>query len=195
MLYICGVKQLQIMGHHCVVTGGWSVGCHEHHLLLAAMSMPAGGGYAVPPGPGLGSLPVPPCNLQIALAHGTYRHMPIVLLSIPPGGEYAVSPRPDELPVPPRQTLFFSATWPKEVQAIARRLCRNDPVQVFVGNVQVGTCATPWESPPPPPPRMLCVHGVWVGISVFHRPPAWRCTQLPVCKQCRWRPLSSSGVL
>jgi ATP-dependent RNA helicase DDX5/DBP2 len=39
--------------------------------------------------------------------------------------------------VPPRQTLFFSATWPKEVQAIARQLCRNDPVQVFVGNVQV----------------------------------------------------------
>jgi hypothetical protein len=69
-----------------------------------------------------------------------------VLLSVSPGGEYAVSPRPDELPVPPRQTLFFSATWPKEVQAIARRLCRNDPVQVFVGNVQVGTCATPWET-------------------------------------------------
>jgi hypothetical protein len=54
------------------------------------------------------------------------------------GGEYAISPRPDELPAPPRQTLFFSATWPKEVQAIARQLCRNDPVQVFVGNVQVG---------------------------------------------------------
>jgi len=53
-----------------------------------------------------------------------------------------MAPRPDDLPVPPRQTLFFSATWPKEVQAIARQLCRNDPVQVFVGNVQVGDAAS-----------------------------------------------------
>jgi ATP-dependent RNA helicase DDX5/DBP2 len=42
-----------------------------------------------------------------------------------------------ELAPPARQTLFFSATWPKEVQHIARQLCRNDPVRVFVGNVQV----------------------------------------------------------
>lgn len=32
-----------------------------------------------------------------------------------------------------RQTLFFSATWPREVQAVARALCRNDPMRVFVG--------------------------------------------------------------
>lgn len=37
---------------------------------------------------------------------------------------------------PPRQTLFFSATWPREVQAVARALCRNDPVRVFVGGAQ-----------------------------------------------------------
>jgi hypothetical protein len=37
---------------------------------------------------------------------------------------------------PPRQTLFFSATWPKEVQAVARALCRNDPIRVFVGGAQ-----------------------------------------------------------
>jgi superfamily II DNA/RNA helicase len=35
------------------------------------------------------------------------------------------------------RTLFVSATWPKEVQQIARQLCRHDPVRVFVGNVQV----------------------------------------------------------
>jgi superfamily II DNA/RNA helicase len=33
--------------------------------------------------------------------------------------------------------VFFSATWLKEVQHIARQLCKNDPVRVFVGNVQV----------------------------------------------------------
>jgi superfamily II DNA/RNA helicase len=31
------------------------------------------------------------------------------------------------------QTLFFSATWPQEVKAIARRFCRNDPVHLYVG--------------------------------------------------------------
>jgi ATP-dependent RNA helicase DDX5/DBP2 len=34
-----------------------------------------------------------------------------------------------------RQTLFFSATWPREVQGIARTLCRNAPVRVLVGEV------------------------------------------------------------
>lgn len=58
------------------------------------------------------------------------------LLEFMPGGSQAVPLKPDDLPVPPRQTLFFSATWPKEVQSIARQLCRNDPVRVFVGNVQ-----------------------------------------------------------
>jgi len=33
-----------------------------------------------------------------------------------------------------RQTLFFSATWPREVQGVARALCRNAPVRVMVGN-------------------------------------------------------------
>eukprot|EP00879_Flechtneria_rotunda_P018834 GHRR01019769.1.p1 GENE.GHRR01019769.1~~GHRR01019769.1.p1 ORF type:complete len:700 (+),score=221.54 GHRR01019769.1:222-2321(+) len=52
------------------------------------------------------------------------------------GGRLAAAPKDTDLPTPPRQTLFFSATWPKEVQAIARQLCKNDPVRVFVGNVQ-----------------------------------------------------------
>jgi ATP-dependent RNA helicase DDX5/DBP2 len=34
-----------------------------------------------------------------------------------------------------RQTLFFSATWPREVQGVARALCRNAPVRVLVGDV------------------------------------------------------------
>jgi ATP-dependent RNA helicase DDX5/DBP2 len=34
-----------------------------------------------------------------------------------------------------RQTLFFSATWPKEVKSIASQFVRNHPVRVFVGGV------------------------------------------------------------
>ena len=35
---------------------------------------------------------------------------------------------------PDRQTLLWSATWPKEVQSLARDLCKEDPVQVTVGS-------------------------------------------------------------
>ena len=35
---------------------------------------------------------------------------------------------------PDRQSLFFSATWPKEVQALARELCKEDPVQITIGS-------------------------------------------------------------
>eukprot|EP00775_Hariotina_reticulata_P012356 gene12356-12490_t len=52
------------------------------------------------------------------------------------GGDKVLPLQPGDLAPPPRQTLFFSATWPKEVQQIARQLCNNDPVRVFVGNVQ-----------------------------------------------------------
>ena len=37
---------------------------------------------------------------------------------------------------PDRQTLCWSATWPKEVQAVARDFCSN-PIQVFVGSLEV----------------------------------------------------------
>jgi superfamily II DNA/RNA helicase len=50
-----------------------------------------------------------------------------------PYGRTPAAPAPDR---PPRQTLFFSATWPREVQAVARALCRNDPVRVFIGGAQ-----------------------------------------------------------
>ncbi|WIA12214.1 hypothetical protein OEZ85_012283 [Tetradesmus obliquus] len=35
-----------------------------------------------------------------------------------------------------RQTLFFSATWPKEVKQIAAQFVRNHPIYVFVGGVE-----------------------------------------------------------
>ncbi|EZG87066.1 putative DEAD box ATP-dependent RNA helicase [Gregarina niphandrodes] len=35
---------------------------------------------------------------------------------------------------PDRQTLMFSATWPKEVKALARDLCTEDPVHVSIGS-------------------------------------------------------------
>jgi ATP-dependent RNA helicase DDX5/DBP2 len=34
---------------------------------------------------------------------------------------------------PDRQTLMWSATWPKEVQSLARDLCREDPVHINIG--------------------------------------------------------------
>ena len=40
---------------------------------------------------------------------------------------------------PGRQTLFFSATWPAEVRAAAASFAASQrPVQVFIGDVQVG---------------------------------------------------------
>eukprot|EP00927_Polykrikos_kofoidii_P049982 TRINITY_DN4394_c0_g1_i1.p1 TRINITY_DN4394_c0_g1~~TRINITY_DN4394_c0_g1_i1.p1 ORF type:complete len:787 (+),score=119.46 TRINITY_DN4394_c0_g1_i1:57-2417(+) len=35
---------------------------------------------------------------------------------------------------PDRQTLLWSATWPREVQRLARDFCREDPVKLTVGN-------------------------------------------------------------
>ena len=41
--------------------------------------------------------------------------------------------------VPPnRQTLFFSATWPREVKAIASRFVQHETVHIFVGGVEEG---------------------------------------------------------
>lgn len=36
---------------------------------------------------------------------------------------------------PQRQTLFFSATWPKEVKNIAAQFVINDTVHIFIGGV------------------------------------------------------------
>ncbi|CAD2099994.1 ATP-dependent RNA helicase DDX5, putative [Plasmodium vinckei brucechwatti] len=41
---------------------------------------------------------------------------------------------------PDRQTLMWSATWPKEVQALARDLCKDQPVHVNVGSLTLTAC-------------------------------------------------------
>merc|ERR1712190_348449 len=43
---------------------------------------------------------------------------------------------------PDRQTLMWSATWPKEVQALARDLCKEDPVHINVGSMGIRTAHT-----------------------------------------------------
>jgi len=41
---------------------------------------------------------------------------------------------------PDRQTLMWSATWPKEVQNLARDLCREEPVHINIGSVELKAC-------------------------------------------------------
>jgi len=41
---------------------------------------------------------------------------------------------------PDRQTLMWSATWPKEVQQLARDLCREDPVHISIGSPDLKAC-------------------------------------------------------
>merc|ERR1711920_367463 len=43
---------------------------------------------------------------------------------------------------PDRQTLMWSATWPKEVQRLARDLCREDQVHINVGSLDLRTAHT-----------------------------------------------------
>merc|ERR1712176_1429823 len=43
---------------------------------------------------------------------------------------------------PDRQTLMWSATWPKEVQKLARDLCKEDPVHINVGSLDLRTAHT-----------------------------------------------------
>ena len=40
---------------------------------------------------------------------------------------------------PDRQTLMFSATWPKEVEALAQQYCCNvsAPIRIQIGNPQI----------------------------------------------------------
>eukprot|EP00932_Pfiesteria_piscicida_P017679 SRR837773.4558.p2 GENE.SRR837773.4558~~SRR837773.4558.p2 ORF type:complete len:394 (-),score=159.09 SRR837773.4558:6-1064(-) len=40
---------------------------------------------------------------------------------------------------PDRQTLMWSATWPKEIQRLARDFCREDPVKLTIGSEEL-TC-------------------------------------------------------
>merc|ERR1711920_97726 len=43
---------------------------------------------------------------------------------------------------PDRQTLMWSATWPKEVQRLARDICREDPAHINVGSLDLRTAHT-----------------------------------------------------
>merc|ERR1719343_984939 len=38
---------------------------------------------------------------------------------------------------PDRQTVMFSATWPKEIQQLARDFCRQDPTKVTIGSTEL----------------------------------------------------------
>merc|ERR1739848_362058 len=41
---------------------------------------------------------------------------------------------------PDRQTLMWSATWPREVQNLARDMCREDPVHINIGSLELRAC-------------------------------------------------------
>mmetsp|Transcript_41802 Transcript_41802/g.75896 ORF Transcript_41802/g.75896 Transcript_41802/m.75896 type:complete len:495 (-) Transcript_41802:133-1617(-) len=43
---------------------------------------------------------------------------------------------------PDRQTLMWSATWPKEIQKLARDLCKEKPVHINVGSLSLRTAHT-----------------------------------------------------
>jgi ATP-dependent RNA helicase DDX5/DBP2 len=43
---------------------------------------------------------------------------------------------------PDRQTLMWSATWPKEVQRLARDICREDPCHINVGSLDLRAAHT-----------------------------------------------------
>jgi len=43
---------------------------------------------------------------------------------------------------PDRQTLMWSATWPREVQKLARDICREDPVHINIGSLDLRTAHT-----------------------------------------------------
>jgi len=43
---------------------------------------------------------------------------------------------------PDRQTLMWSATWPKEVQKLARDICKEQPVHINIGSLEMRTAHT-----------------------------------------------------
>merc|ERR1719215_1092500 len=42
---------------------------------------------------------------------------------------------------PDRQTLLWSATWPREIQRLARDFCREDPIKLTIGSEELTTNA------------------------------------------------------
>merc|ERR1719428_1462425 len=41
---------------------------------------------------------------------------------------------------PDRQTLMWSATWPSEVQNLARDFCKEDPIHINIGSQTLSAC-------------------------------------------------------
>ena len=65
------------------------------------------------------------------MAHTFYSHSTTGVNEFPPQIQRIVARIPRE-----RQTLFFSATWPREVKAIASQFVTRATVHVFVGAVE-----------------------------------------------------------
>ncbi len=57
-----------------------------------------------------------------------------------------------ELPAA-RQTLLYSATWPREVRHVAASFATREPLHVFIGNVSVRVLGC--GAIPPPRPVLL----------------------------------------
>jgi ATP-dependent RNA helicase DDX5/DBP2 len=70
---------------------------------------------------------------QVSLAQVTYLVLDEADRMLDMGFEPQIQKIMSHLP-PARQTLFYSATWPREVRAIAEKFVRNSPVQVFIGS-------------------------------------------------------------
>ena len=77
-----------------------------------------------------------------------------------------------------RQTLFFSATWPKEVKQIAAQFVINDTVHIFIGGVEEKLVANKVSTQPRhsccPLPLPLAAARFDLAVAV-----ASRCPTLP----------------
>jgi ATP-dependent RNA helicase DDX5/DBP2 len=65
-----------------------------------------------------------------------------------------------------RQTLFFSATWPKEVKAIAAQFVINCTVHIFIGGVEEKLVANRVRSLPPSCCRSIFLISMWTVLPV-----------------------------
>ena len=66
---------------------------------------------------------------------------------------------------PDRQTLLWSATWPREIQALARDFTK-EPIQVTVGSLTLSANADVSSSALAPSQHYASSHGTGCGCSV-----------------------------